>query len=260
MLGGGGGTFGIIISAVVKVHPKVPVTTSTWTVLTSETVSTDAFWELIRFFWDSFLTFNNAKTYSYGSLTKLAPGSYIWAMTLFFAMNKTIEEYEVGRTALPESCRAQNHAHSLHVMLRQLVPCVRSYTRHLQLLRRRSRAVRGPRIVPKKNWADEETREQTFAIIHNVVEKAMMLGLYHQHPAAEHDTGVNLGNPPFRNLQAQLVVGNTDMTPGGWKAGDDTLNGIMAPLRDVSPAGGTYGDEANVGSLIGSTHFGARTS
>lgn len=74
-----------------------------------------------------------------------------------------------------------------------------------------------------------------------------MLGLYHQHPAAEQDTGVNLGNAPFRNLQAQLVVGNTDMTPGGWKAGDDTLNGIMAPLRDVSPAGGAYGNEANVG-------------
>lgn len=43
MLGGGGGTFGIISSAVVKVYPKIPVTTSSWTVLTSETVSAEAF-------------------------------------------------------------------------------------------------------------------------------------------------------------------------------------------------------------------------
>ena len=68
MLGGGGGTFGIITSAVVKVHRQVPVTTSSWSVMTSETVSADAFWELVKFFWMSFPAYNKAITYSWGNI------------------------------------------------------------------------------------------------------------------------------------------------------------------------------------------------
>lgn len=62
LLGGGGGNFGIVISAMAKVHRKVPVTVSTWTLTTSETVSADAFWEAFGFFYDSFPTYNAAKT------------------------------------------------------------------------------------------------------------------------------------------------------------------------------------------------------
>ena len=39
-----------------------------------------------------------------------------------------------------------------------------------------------------------------------------------------------------------------DMTPAGWKAADDALNSeVMTSLRDITPAGGAYGNEANVG-------------
>ena len=53
MLGGGGGTFGIVTSAVVKVHPKVSVTTSVFNFTTSATVSNETFWEGVKAFWDA---------------------------------------------------------------------------------------------------------------------------------------------------------------------------------------------------------------
>lgn len=251
MLGGGGGTFGIITSAVVKVHPKVPVTTSSWTVMTSETVSTEAFWELVRFFWDSFPTYNNARTYSWGTIMKLAPGIYMWSMNPFFATNKTVAEYEALVAPLYQKAAQLNitlaanttHYDTLYAAYQATFATFNYYVGG-------AGATPGSRLVPTENWADEAIRNQTFAALQNVVEKAMMLNLYHQHAADEFDKGINSVNPAFRNLQAQLVAINsiTDLTAAGWKTGNDFLNNeIMAPLRRVTPAGGAYGNEADVG-------------
>lgn len=251
MLGGGGGTFGIITSAVVKVHPKVPVTASTWTVMTSETVSADAFWALFRFFWDSFPAYNKAKTYSWGTLMKLAPGAYMWSMAPFFATNKTVAEYEALIAPLYQKAAKLNitlaanttHYDTVYSAYQATFATVNYYIGG-------AGAIPGNRLLPTENWADEVIRNQTFAAIQNAVEKALMLNLYHQHTADEQNKGINSVNPALRNLQSQVVAINsvTNMTAAGWKAGGDVLNNeIMAPLRKVSPAGGAYGNEADIG-------------
>ncbi|KAJ4379551.1 hypothetical protein N0V86_004732 [Didymella sp. IMI 355093] len=250
-LGGGGGTFGVITSAVVKVHPKVPVTVSSWTVMTSETVSADAFWELVKFFWKSFPAFNEAKTYSWGNLMKLAPGTYMWTMNPFFATNKSIKEFEALVAPLFQKAAELNitiAANTTHYDT--MYPAYKDTFEPQNYYIGGAGAIPGSRLVPTENWADEAVMNRTFAVIQNIVEKAMMLNLYHQHTADELDTGVNSLNPAFRNLQAQLVAiqSVTDMTAAGWKAADDNLNNeIMRPLREITPAGGAYGNEANIG-------------
>ena len=251
MLGGGGGTFGIITSVVVKVHPKVPVTASTWTIMTSESVSAVAFWELVKFFWDSFPVYNEAKTYSWGSLLKLAPETYMWTMSPFFATNKSIAEYETLVAPLYQKAAELNI--TLVANTTHYDTLYQAYQATFSTYNYRiggAGAIPGSRLLPTENWKDEEIRNQTFAAVKNAVEKAVVLNLYHQHTANELDKGINSVNPAFRNLQAQLVAigGVTNMTAAGWKAGDDALNSeIMAPLREVSPAGGAYGNEANIG-------------
>jgi hypothetical protein len=251
MLGGGGGTFGVITSAVVKVHPKVPVTASSWTVMTSETVSSDAFWELVKFFWKSFPAFNDAKTYSWGNLMKLAPGTYMWTMNPFFATNKSIKEFEALVAPLFQKAAELNitiAANTTHYDT--MYPAYKNTFEPQNYYIGGAGAIPGSRLVPTENWANEAVVNQTFAVIQNMVEKAMMVNLYHQHTADELDTGVNSLNPAFRNLQAQLVAiqSVTDMTAAGWKAADDNLNNeIMRPLREITPAGGAYGNEANIG-------------
>ncbi|KAF3044483.1 hypothetical protein E8E11_002449 [Didymella keratinophila] len=251
MLGGGGGTFGIISSAVVKVHPKIPVTTSSWNVMTSETVSAEAFWELLRFYWDNFPVYNGNKTYSWGNVMRLAPGSYMWTMSPFFATNKTIEEYEALVAPLYQKAAELNITLAPNTtyhdtMYSAYQATFATYDYHIGA----AGAIQGNRFIPTKNWADEAIRNKTFVAVRNVVDKATMLVWYHQHAADEFDLGVNAVNPAFRNLQAQFVVVNSaaSQTTAGWKAADDELNTeIMPPLREVTPGGGAYGNEAQIG-------------
>lgn len=251
LLGGGGGTFGIITSAVVKVHRKVPVTTSTWTVMTSETVSAEAFWELVKFFWNSFPAYNKAKTYSWGTIMKLGPGAYMWTMNPFFATDKTIEEFETLVAPLFKKAAGLNitiTANTTHYD--RVLPAYQATFAQQNYYIGGAGGIPASRLVPTENWKNGEILNQTFAAVQNAVENAMMLNLYHQHTADEFDKGVNSLNPAFRNLQAQLVpiTSVADMTPAGWKATDDHVNDdVMAPLRKITPAGGAYGNEANIG-------------
>jgi hypothetical protein len=77
----------------------------------------------------------------------------------------------------------------------------------------------------------------------------MMLNIYHQHPAEQEQKDINSVNPAFRNEQSMIVAINliTDQTAAGWKAGAEQLNTqVLGPLREVTPAGGSYGNEADI--------------
>lgn len=250
MLGGGGGTFGVITSVVVKVHRKVPVTVSTWTVMTSETVTADKFWEAFKFFWDQFPAYNEAKTYSYFSLMKLAPGTYMWSMGPFFATDKTVAEYEALIKPFYEKCASLGitlNANTTHYD--SFYPAYQATFGPLDFYVGGAGATPGNRLVPTENWASAGIRNQTFAAVQNAVENALMLNIYHQHPAEQAQKDINSVNPAFRNEQSMIVAINLvlDQTAAGWKAGVEQLNTvILNPLRKVTPAGGSYGNEADI--------------
>lgn len=251
MLGGGGGTFGIISSAVVKVHPDIPVTTSSWTVTTSDNVSAEAFWELLRFYWDNFPVYNENKTYAWGNVMRLAPGSYMWNMSPFFATNKTVGEYESLVAPLYQKAAELNitlvpNTTYHDTMYSAYQATFATYDYHIGA----AGAIQGNRLIPTENWANESIRNKTFAAVRDTVDKTTMLGWYHQHAANEFDLGVNAVNPAFRNLQSQFVVINAvaSQSAAGWKAADEQLNSeIMPLLREVTPGGGAYGNEAQIG-------------
>ena len=58
MGGGGGGTFGIVTSAIVKAHPKILIVTS---MINFKSTDADAFWGGVQAYWDEFLTYNDAQ-------------------------------------------------------------------------------------------------------------------------------------------------------------------------------------------------------
>ncbi|KAF2855742.1 FAD-binding domain-containing protein [Plenodomus tracheiphilus IPT5] len=250
MLGGGGGTFGIITSAVVKVHRKVPVTVTSWTLMTSESVSATHFWEAFRFFWDQFPAYNEAKTYSYFSLMKLAPETYLWSMAPFFATDKTVEEYETLIEPFYKKCLELGitlNANTTHYD--SFYPAYQATFGPQNYYVGGAGATPGNRMVPTENWATAEIRDQTFAALRNAVENAMMLNIYHQRPAQQSQKGINSVNPAFRNEESMIVAINsiTQQTPAGWKAGVELLNmQVMGPLREITPGGGAYGNEADI--------------
>lgn len=250
LLGGGGGTFGIVTSAVVKVHRKVPVTTSTWNLATSESVSSDAFWDAFRFFFDSFPMYNAARTYSYFSIAKTAPGAYTWTMQPFFATEKTVEEYGALIQPFYKKCASLGiHLNANTTHYHSFYPAYQATFGTLNYRIGAARATPGNRILPIENWSEENIRNETFAAIKTAVNNAFMLLMYHQHPAEPESRDINSVNLAFRNEQSMIVTLNriTDQSAAGWKAGAEQLNTqVLGPLREVSPLGGTYGNEAYV--------------
>lgn len=250
MLGGGGGTFGIVTSAVVKVHRNVPVTVGSWTLTTSETVSADAFWEAFRFFFENIPIYNAAKTYSYFSVMKLAPGTYTWSMSPFFATDKTVEEFNNLLEPFFQKCDSlgiQLNANTTYYD--SFYPAFEATFGGLNYFVGGAGAIPGNRIMPTDNWADENIRNETFVAVKNAVENALMINMYHQAPVEQDNKDLNSVNPAFRNEASMIVAINlvVDQSAAGWKAGVDQLHTqILDPLREVSPTGGSYGNEADI--------------
>lgn len=62
--GGGGLTFGVITSVIVKAHPRIKVTKSVFSFQAAPN-NTVSFWKAVNAYFKSFPTFTNAGTYSY---------------------------------------------------------------------------------------------------------------------------------------------------------------------------------------------------
>lgn len=62
--GGGGGTFGVVTSAVVKAYPKLPCAYLTFTIERSGNVTEEMFWAAVQAYWDGFVTWTEAGTVS----------------------------------------------------------------------------------------------------------------------------------------------------------------------------------------------------
>jgi hypothetical protein len=247
MNGGGGGTFGIVTSAIVKVHPKMPVTTSVFN-FTSADVGAETFWKGVEAFWDDMPAYNEAKTYSYFFLSN-ASGTYSFEMFPFFATNKTVAEYEEltkpffdKLTALGISYKiATAHYDTFYGAYQATFNTIDSriggYT-----------SIPGNRLIPAENWDDAKTSAATLGAVRHAVDNALRIGIYHQHP--NDDAAVdNAVNPAFRNEGALLIAINfvaanaTVATIGAESL--QLTNDILGPLREVTPSGGTYGNEAD---------------
>lgn len=249
MLGGGGGTFGIITSAVVKVHPKIPVTTSVFNFTTSDTVSNETFWEGFRAFWDEMPTYNEAKTYSYYSLMNTGSG-YSFSMLPFFATNKTVAEFNALTKPFFDKLKALNISYQIETKhYDSIYPAYQATFAPLDEHVGSTASTPGNRILPKENWADPTANNATFAAVKNAVDNALVVMIYHQAPNSPAKI-INSVNPAFRHQAGMLVAVNLilDTSPAGLASGIDFMtNTIMGPLRAATPTGGTYGNEADIG-------------
>lgn len=250
--GGGGGTFGIVTSAILKAHQRVPVTTSTFSFATSSNVSVDTFWKGVAAYWDRMPLYNAAQTYSYWNILNVF-GSYIFTMEPFFATNKTIEEYEVLVDPLFKSLSelgiplnvTTDHYESFYPAYQATFA---TYPQNIGS----TTGVTANRLLPAENWNNETIRASTLQAIKDTVDHATILIGYHQAPLNP-EGDLNSVNPAFRKEASQLVivkaVGGNGTTEDIKIAADDLTNNIMGSLKEASPAGGAYNNEADVGEL-----------
>ncbi|PGH13948.1 hypothetical protein AJ79_03363 [Helicocarpus griseus UAMH5409] len=250
--GGGGSTFGIVTSAIVKVHPKIPVTTSVINFKSSDTVSRETFWAGVRAYWDEKITYNNAQTYSYYWLRN-SSGNYSFDMGPFFAPNHTIDQFtaltkpwfdKLTALGIPFTAETKYHESFLaayDATIRNLNHGVGSF-----------RSLPGVRLFPTSNWATEEKRTATLSAIQAVVEEFGTVGAYHQAPRNPEKI-INSVNPAFRT-EAAFIIGSAPAPENATAeqlqvTGERLTNEILGPWKEVAPqseGAGSYMNEASV--------------
>ena len=249
MLGGGGGTFGVVTSAVVKVHEKVAVTTSVFN-FTSAGAGPEKFWEGFRFFWDQMPHYNDEKTYSWFSVRKdRTSGIYTFSMAPFFATNKTVAEFDALTKPLFDKLRSLNISYNQQTAhYETFYPAYQATFGTLDFHIGGYTVTPGNRLLPKENWADPSLNNQTFQAVRNAVEVTYSVSAYHQAPANP-DKIINSVNPAFRHEASMLVATSfiSDNTPSGIETANRKLtNEILGPIRKLTPTGGAYGNEADI--------------
>ena len=253
--GGGGGTFGVVTSIIIRVHPKIPITTSVFSFGTSATVSVNAFWEGVRKYFSLFIPFTDAGTYSWFVLLN-NNGSYTLTVSPFFAPNHTIDSFNALVKPLFDTLRSLGIPFTPNTTYHEAYypAWASTWGSDVGLNSAGTIHVPGNRLLPRRNWEDEAKFNATFAVFRNQSEHGRRMMGYHQAPRNRAGAD-NAVNSAFREVICFLVFGGTladpvDPTPEQVKAASEEVrNEIIAPFRAVAPetqGGGAYLNEANV--------------
>ncbi|TPX14044.1 uncharacterized protein E0L32_000438 [Thyridium curvatum] len=247
--GGGGSTFGVVTSLVIRAYPKKPVTILTYSFGSSATISKDLFWKGVRAVFDTFPQIADAGHYRYYTLMCQAECSFSmgphWANNAKTADVKAIndalfanltamginitnaayKEYDGARAAFEGTFPASTEV-------------VGSWNYHT-----------GSRLFPRSNWEDQTKATAQFAAIQKAVEDAGMVIGYNFRPAV--NSGVDQNNavtPAWRNTLAHVMLGalwGPNATPQDIADASKTLTARLQTWRDVSPGAGAYMNEAD---------------
>lgn len=248
MRGGGGGTFGVLVSVTVKAYPIIPVTVMTFSFATSANVSSAVFWEGVRAYWDNFITYTNAGVYAYFSTSPTGADSYAFGMAPFFAPNMTAAQ--VNTLVEPWFTK-------LAALGIPITPVISEYSNFYDAWWSSfplesvgiTNIKTASRLFPKSNWANETSLNATFAAVKNTV-KAGGFFLSFNIKAAENSGSNNAVNPAWREtcLHAILaILWGTDATDAEIVAASEKLTyDWMAQWRAVSPDAGAYLSEADI--------------
>ncbi|SPO03146.1 related to isoamyl alcohol oxidase [Cephalotrichum gorgonifer] len=249
--GGGGGTYGIVTSVVIRVHPQVYVTTSDYTVSTQ---SGEAYFEALRFFFGSFIEWGDAGTYSFFAAGRNGD-TYTLSLNHFFAPNCTAEEFEELMGPWYKKLAELNIS---------IAPTTKFYEdfysaydatwgSDVELNTVGSVSILpANRLFPRSSFEDEEKFDKTFAVLQDTIDSSNTIMGYHQAPGNRANVD-NAVSSAFRSVIAFLIVAvfvDSDATPEELGEATRVLNDeIVAPWREVSPSsegGGSYLNEANV--------------
>lgn len=253
--GGGGSTYGVVTSIVIRVHEPMPVVTSVIKFETSTNVSRELFWEGMRKYYELFIPFTDAHTYSFwwARARGGVNGTLHFEMIPFFAPNHTIDSFNElvkpwfdGLRQLKIPFTAQTTLHD-------------SYYAAYRASWGNDTAgavvtVPGNWLFPRGNWEDPVKFNRTFAAIREHSLSGRSIAGYHQAPYNRLNVD-NAVSSAFRHtlsflIGSALIEGAENATTKQVAAAADVLtNTIMARWRKVAPEtefGGSYGNEANV--------------
>ncbi|KAF2746115.1 FAD-binding domain-containing protein [Sporormia fimetaria CBS 119925] len=248
--GGGGGTFAVVVSVIVRAHPKLNVVTANW-MLDSSRNGEDKYWAAIRKFFEVFTDWTDSKIYSFFFLTKAS-----LTMTYLFAPNHTAETYAATVAQffsfLEENNTTLTNPH-------RYTPHTSFYSGYQATWG--SNAFNGSvgtdtslpanHIIPRRNF--KQKFNQTYALIEEHVKAGRHWLGFHNAPVRNGNTN-NAVHPAWRECVFFLVTSSNRTADHSTQEAlriqnADLQENILEPWRKVAPlseGGGTYLNEASV--------------
>lgn len=249
--GGGGGTFAIVTSVIVRVHPRLDVVNAQF-YLDATNNSLEAFWDGARKFYEFYLDWAEAGLYSFYIMGN-SPAPFINARYIF-APNHTLESYTKVVKPFFDYLDSKNITLTKPHVTKAHNSFYSAYqdtwgTNAFPIGRDDSMA--GNRIIPKRNF--QEKFNQTFSLIKEHVSAGKHLLGYHKAPKKYANTN-NAVHPAWRECGMFMVTSSNKSldhsTPEALAiASKDLHENILQPWRDMAPVsegGGTYLNEAHV--------------
>ncbi|KAF5004969.1 hypothetical protein FDECE_8565 [Fusarium decemcellulare] len=248
--GGGGATFGVVTSLTVRVWPKMTFSGLSWSLSTVDAgISKDLFWKAMRIYWAKFPEYNDNHTYGYSTLFSAGDGKYSWNMLPWLVPGMELSEFkamvsplfkewkEIGFEVEPEYFTHDNFYDT--------------WKNHFPTESVGASTVRtASRLIPRKNWDDEELRNKTMNTIQGIVEEGSVLIQYNINGAAPKSVPSSALNPAWRDASMFAIIGSgwsADSSPEDILATNKKItNDWMERLREVSPGSGGYGNEGDV--------------
>ncbi|KAK8065577.1 hypothetical protein PG997_012324 [Apiospora hydei] len=252
--GGGGSTYGVVTSVVVRTSQGAQCHVDVQFRDVS-TLSNETFFAGIRVYLEYFVPFTDAGTYSYFSII-FANGTFSFQMQPFFAPNHTIDSFNrltkplfdqweaLGISITPNTTFYEEFLPAYNDNWSMSTPVGESIVGGTNTLP-------SNRLFPRANFADPAKFNATWAAVAQHLAAGRRIIGYHQAP--QNRLGVDNGvSSVWRTVVAFLITG-ADIPPDATQAqlrqaGQD-INDMMGPWRDAAPAsegGGAYLNEANV--------------
>ncbi|TDZ32126.1 FAD-linked oxidoreductase ZEB1 [Colletotrichum spinosum] len=250
--GGGGSTWGIVTSLVVRAYPKTPITSLTYSFQTSSNVSATTFWSGVDAVFAVFPEYVDAGMFSHWSLMCTGVAECTFSMQPQLGVNMTADKLRSVSAPLFSNLSA----------LRIPVSGV-NYTEYngvrdtvLGTWSAEAESAGGwgfhtaSRFFPRSNWEDAtKLAAQTGAIRQSAEEAGYVLG-YNVGPGVNPAVNqTNAVNPAFRSTLAHVMLGATwgqEATPEEIAAASKKLVEQLQPWRAASPGSGAYLNEADI--------------
>lgn len=250
--GGGGSTFGVVTSLVIRAYPKLPVTILTFTFGTNDNVTNETFWQGMDLVWATFPAYADAGHYSYWSVSCASEASCSFSTAAHWANNYTTVELQefvaplfANLTALgmpPQNVVYAEYDGVLSAFTTTFpadTEVVGTWTSHV-----------GSRLLPRHNWQNETSLvAQSSALRNAAIDAGLMLGYNFKAAANPSINQDNAVNPAWRDTLSHTMLGavwSQSATANEIAAANKLLTQRLQTWRDVTPGSGAYMNEADV--------------
>lgn len=248
--GGGGSTWGVVTSVVLRAYEKTITTTLTYTFGTG--VEPETFWAAVAAIYGYFQEWPAAGLYTYHSIMCSTATECVFSMAPQFAPNFTTEQLEALNAPFFETLS------SLNITVDSL-----NYTTHNTYLEAFDAMWApetdgggtwsehtGSRLFPRANWEDPAKLNATLAVIRNSSETNGFYLAYNIAPAVNAAVNQTNGvNPAWRETLLFAMLGATwgqNATAEDIAVANKGLTESLGAWREVSPGAGTYLNEADI--------------